>query len=355
MRSSTSSSNTRIPAISYKKEWGYIALLFVGLIISMECYYRQAGHKPSLTDSSHLWGIHRTNVYTSPEGNDGKRIVIIGGSRAQLGLVPATLEQAFPGNKVIQLAIDATPGYGVAEDLCNDPEFDGVILYSATADNVFPGDASRKDHKYTNSYHQVFKKNSGIEKKVNCYIGTFLQERLVVLSSNLSIKPLLINFSKSNQLKPSYTNMSFNRSRPAHYHSLLSQAGRDKQKRMRISGRKQTIYPLNVETFDKHIHTNLSDLYSRLRSRGGELILIRMPTTDGYWDIDEEAVPKKKFWDQITDATGIPTIHFRDYPELMEFDCPDASHLDWSDAPKFTQKLSKILKAKLEANKIIWR
>ena len=57
---------------------------------------------------------------------------------------------------------------------------------------------------------------------------------------------------------------------------------------------------------------------------------------------------KELLWDTIGEHSAVATIHFMDYPELAEFDCPDTSHLDWSDAPTFTRRISRILGALID-------
>ena len=41
--------------------------------------------------------------------------------------------------------------------------------------------------------------------------------------------------------------------------------------------------------------------------------------------------------------TSALCIHFQDVPQLAAFPCPDWSHLDRTDAPRFTQELAKVL------------
>jgi hypothetical protein len=62
------------------------------------------------------------------------------------------------------------------------------------------------------------------------------------------------------------------------------------------------------------------------------------------YKLDEKRYPKSKYWDQFAKMTNAVTIHFKDVPELSNFDCPDASHLDFRDAPRFTISLGNELR-----------
>lgn len=57
------------------------------------------------------------------------------------------------------------------------------------------------------------------------------------------------------------------------------------------------------------------------------------------YELDEKHYPKSKYLNQFANMTNAVTIHFKDVPELSNFDCPDASDLDFRDAPRFTISL----------------
>jgi hypothetical protein len=71
-----------------------------------------------------------------------------------------------------------------------------------------------------------------------------------------------------------------------------------------------------------------------------------MPTCDERWTSDETVFPKARFWDQLAARTRAISIHFKDYPELSKFACPDTSHIASKDAPEFTRGVLAILKAR---------
>jgi hypothetical protein len=56
--------------------------------------------------------------------------------------------------------------------------------------------------------------------------------------------------------------------------------------------------------------------------------------------------PKKDYWDAFAARTSALCIHFKDLPQLASFDCPDLSHLDRNDAPRFTMELGQTLAAR---------
>ena len=85
----------------------------------------------------------------------------------------------------------------------------------------------------------------------------------------------------------------------------------------------------------------------RIRARGGQVIFVRMPTSEPLWTRQARAYPRADYWDRFAAASGSPTIHFADYPSLSCFECPDYSHLDASDAPAFSHALGRVVMEKL--------
>ncbi|MBN2713633.1 MAG: hypothetical protein JXR97_14525 [Planctomycetes bacterium] len=344
MPSSTSSSNSRLPEMKYGWLWVLIAILFVMLAVSMETFFRRQGHLPTVKDNPSLWSFHRDDV-NSADGK--KRIVIAGASRAQLGIVPSVMQAAFPEYKIKMLAINGSPGYEVVRGLCEDPEFDGILLWSTLSGEAFPEliPDERKGSRYNRFYTEDYHRAKTIEKNINSLIKAELESRLVILSDALTIKGILAERFKP---APCFYNMDIDRYRPSQFRSLLSKNNFKLMKLDRINKRKGISKALDHDLFTDFSQNELSRLRQLQYMKGGSLVMVRMPTTEEHLKIDDHDFPKDKFWDRINGLSGIPTIHFQDYPELADFDCPDTSHLDATDAPEFSRRLAKILKQKLE-------
>ena len=83
---------------------------------------------------------------------------------------------------------------------------------------------------------------------------------------------------------------------------------------------------------------------SAIRSRGGNVIFVRYPTTGFSREVERQLQPRAECWDRVIEATGCLGIHFEDHEELKDFDCPEGSHLTQSDAIKFTRRLYAVIK-----------
>jgi hypothetical protein len=68
-----------------------------------------------------------------------------------------------------------------------------------------------------------------------------------------------------------------------------------------------------------------------------------MPVTGESWTLEESHFPKALYWDAFAASGAATAIHFRDVPDLRDLECPDTSHLDMRDAPRFTKVLIREL------------
>jgi len=84
------------------------------------------------------------------------------------------------------------------------------------------------------------------------------------------------------------------------------------------------------------------------RKRGGQMIFIRPPSSGMLLELEKVAFPRAETWDVLLERTGVPGVHFEDYPELQGFELPEWSHLRAEHSPPFTRALARIVKEKLK-------
>lgn len=81
-----------------------------------------------------------------------------------------------------------------------------------------------------------------------------------------------------------------------------------------------------------------------IKKRGGKVILVRCPSTNGFRDLESRITPREAFWDELVEKSGLPAYHFEDYEQLQGFNLPEWSHLSAEDADFFTKELMEIMK-----------
>lgn len=304
------------------------------VLAAAEVFWRARGHRPSVTDDKMLWALLRSRAYSH---GSAKAIVLLGTSRMQLGVVPQVLEKRFQGHRALDLAIDGYGPFAALEDLAHDRAFDGVIICGAKATDMFPSDSQKP---WTEFYHREWDNLAKAAKIIDTTSRVFLQSILVILNSDLHLRRQVI---AKLSIVPSYMTMQPNRYRPGHYRARLTPEQIEHHRRSRIA-KAVYWYRSTPDTregeFAHACTTRVAPLVASVRSRGGNIVFLRMPSTDKSWEIEQRMYPKERYWDKIHELTGAETIHFRDVAALARFDCPDTSHLDAQDAGLFTERLA---------------
>ena len=73
--------------------------------------------------------------------------------------------------------------------------------------------------------------------------------------------------------------------------------------------------------------------------RGGEVIVLRLPSSPRRFRSEDRVHPREQYWDRIVAASRARGIHYADVPSLAHFVPADSSHLDYRDSVPFTRAL----------------
>lgn len=342
MPSFTSNSNLKAPQLSYGKIAVAAMLILIFLVSSVEFFFRLRGFPKNIEDSETYWAIQRKDVYTV---NSRKRFVVIGTSRSLTDIDTGVMQSEFPAMKVVNLGLWGLFPYQVLKDLAEDPNFDGWILCDTQGWKA-PEESAKA---YIDYYHKYFTGVWGriavLDKEWNVRIKAWLQSHFVLFSPNTKLYEILCL-----KLKVSARHMNSDRTIPIFFLSKMSPALRAevRQKRMEEALEQKSLFgPGDMDTVKKFSKNELNRANVLMKKKGGGIIFVRLPTTAERWEHEELVFPKSA-WDHISEWSGIPTIHFKDFEELKAFDCPDGSHLDGSDTIQFTRILSRIIKSKIK-------
>ncbi len=323
MRSSTSNSE-------WVKTWVLALTLAAGFLGGWECVLRAMGHKPTIVDGPSLWS------YWREQAKGDKVLVVLGDSRPQLGWSNAASEKELPGYRAIQLAVGglASP-VAVLRDLAEDPGFRGIVVV-CIAECGFVPELWDLQAPYVACYRNRWHLNDRLNLAASCT----LHDSLVLLHPTLKLDQLMIHAAKYKTL-PSvfYLDTFLNRNSVADY----SRANLDEVRELNLSHARRH--------GDKGISASewlasamaLEPYVEAIQGRGGRVVYVRYPTAGELWQRDEEAYPKQEFWDALARKTGAMCIHFKDYPSLSCYACPDFSHLNYDDVEPFTAALVRIV------------
>ncbi len=315
------------------RTWLVAAGLIVTLLAGWECTLRGLGYRPTVVDDKALWAAQRERVYS--DGNE-KTVVLLGDCRMQLGSVPQVLAEQFPGHRVVQLAVEQTSPVATLRDLAADERFDGVVICGLNA-RLLCEDLWDTQQPYVDYYHNKYTLN----EKLNRLVSVIFQQRLAIIHPQLRLDDMLVHLVKTRRLpSPYYIETRADRSRLADYSGVDIEAHRQF-----TLGRAQWLCARTLPSSVKWVEDamKLEEWVQAIQCRGGHVIFIQFPTTGDHLRYDEFMFPKAQYWDAFAAKTSALCLHFQDVPQLADFACPDWSHLDRADAPRFTQELARVL------------
>ncbi len=239
------------------------------------------------------------------------------------------------------LSIDGNPPFPVLKNLANDDKFSGIVFCS-----ILPQWLAEKTPKKNRAAKWVRKYHKKtILSNIDTYLSILLQKTFVFRNQGLSPKNLKKQIKKGQWPVPPYSPMRLDRFREARFTDentqkiLFSRIKRAKE----ISQQSEII---STQGLYERINAVKKDV-KKIKQRGGKVIFIRMPSSGEIRKIEAATWPKSRYWDVFADNISSPTIHFEERKELRNFHCPDGSHLDVTEAKKFTTQLLRILSVEL--------
>jgi hypothetical protein len=322
------------PAGPWFRTWLTATALVVASLAGWEVTLRCLGYRPCVVDNMGLWSVQRDRVY----GDHGqKAVVLLGDCRMQLDFVPRLLAQQFSGHRVVQLAVEGTSPVATLLDLAKDQRFDGLVICALDAGRLCE-DQWPAQQAYVEHYHE----NYTLNEKLNRIVTAFLQQHLTCVHPLLRLDDILAAVIRTGHLpSPFYVQTYADRSRLADY-SRVDVADSQQDQLDREHGLYDDRLLPGPEQWLEGVR-KVDACVRAIQKRGGDVIFMQFPTTGEYLSYSELIFPKAEYWDAFAAQTTALCLHFQDVPELADFSCPDGVHLDRSDAPRFTQRVAKVL------------
>ena len=315
------------PAIARGGSWlGLVlkAALFLAVSLGLtETFWRILQYEPADSDIRHFAKLRKA------ADGDCDAVAVVGSSRVRYGLNPELLARCVPGRRFRQLGILGNGAMPVLEDLANDANFQGrVICELNPAHWGGPYPFSKLPEALAYMHPEV---NGAYLETV---LGERFREHASFFSYNLLTEaPRIVQhkpvpeperpdrFTRFRDLGPSVNEPLIRNWE----HAALEAAGRMKNTdRARMTER--------VERW-----------VGQIRRRGGNVVFVRMPVDGRLRTLEESAFPQTQDLIRDVRARNMPVIDFAEMPG--HFRCPDGSHLEASEADRFTRLLAEKLAA----------
>jgi len=321
------------------------ALLVIIAVISWEVYLRSTGFELGFDDGGPIWSYHRDKIYQPID----KATVFIGSSRIKFDLDIETWEK-LTGDHPIQLACVGSTPRPLLADLADDPKFKGKVIVDVTEGLFFsmspqnfrrPNEAIEYHNKITPTQRAGFFLNKPLE-------STFVFLDKEHYSINAMLDALEIPSRPGVRMSPIFPRdfgyVHFNRQEYMGRFFLTDTAQQHKQQQIwALFGRINRNPPISGPPLDSIIQTVKMDV-DKIKARGGKVLFVRTPSSGPYLEGEEKGFPREKYWDRLLAETGCQGIHFKDFPQIEHYACPEFSHLSPADAIDFTKHFIEILK-----------
>lgn len=324
-----------------------VTIALIGIIL-WELYWRSEGVYPTIDDNEALWAVQRNRVKKATNTD----VILIGSSRVLFD-IQLNEWQEQTGVRPIQLASVGSSPLPIFHDLVNNTTFKGTIVVGVTPglffSTTFP---EAQPWKWPQSKVDYYQKRTYAQIS-NHLLSLPLQKNLAFLSDDqgvdgIKLKELVAKIKMGNRVPDPMP--------PFHEFGEIAEDRNNVMKEITVTDTAYANSVIKVWDFfmknaasgpppDKASTMNffLSDLKT-FKARGGNVILVRCPSSGGLRTGENMGLPRALFWDDLVKQAQVSSYHFEDYEQLKHLQCPEESHLSAKDARYFTTELVKIMK-----------
>ncbi len=330
----SSISNSKTAKHQWLRTWFLTALLLLFILTVYETYLIQEDYQPSIEVGENLWSWNRSHIQHNPSA-----IALVGASRIQLGVNTEVMQAELNEHQIVPLAINGQYPMATLKGLAEDETFNGLVIMSFMAQMLEPQYVEMQTQ-----YNHYFKNQSSWYLSFDAHLTALLKSNLRFMHPLLGLKEVVKHWSaKRNFAGPFYVSILPDTSGYGDY-SLVDidplKAYFIEQKEINY----QSYSIMDADTWLTQLES-LADDVDAIQSRGGEVVLVRFPTDDEHWNLDEAYYPRAKYWQVMVETIPqLKTIHFKDDVVLRSFALPDSSHLDQTDTGAFTLRLIELIR-----------
>ncbi len=319
-------------------------------MFAWEAYWRSQGKTPDLDDDKNLWAVQRAKVDDASD----KDVVLLGSSRVLFDIQLNEWEKET-GVRPIQLACAGSSPLPTFHDIVNNTDFTGTVIVGVTPGLFFSTTYPQASPMSRAQNRVDYYEDRTYAQRLNHWLSLPLQKNLAFVSTSeegfsddIDLKSLLNTVAMGNRMeRPQYP--------PFNSFSYMDE---DRNNAMSEKTATDTAFANSIKKAWKFIVTNNNNPpekeattaffaadAEKFMNRGGNLILLRCPSSGWLKGGEDKFLPRAEFWDFLVKTTNAKAYYYEDYEQLKDLTCPEWSHLSAPDASYFTTELVKIMKA----------
>ncbi len=307
-------------------------LLYIGVVAAWETYLNISSPILSVRNDYSRWASVRDKASTGDECS----VLIVGASRSQMSVDLDEMAKISP-SRPLQLSVFASKVLPVLENLANDDTIIGSVLVSFEAGNFLLMDGVGDAKSWIDRYEARESGSNGDAYflRYERWLGSIVDS--VFYFRKDGGKPLdQFNAAAINR----YTTMDSD----GRVYGDFSLVGAKELYQRRIYNNDEVEPRAIIDPrWQADRLPRLIAAIEKIQSRGGNVTLLRFPSSKKAWIEEQVKYPESIYWGEVVARTSATTLHFTDFPVLSDFEFPDGIHLDYRDATAFTDKLSRII------------
>ncbi len=351
-----SSAHRRLPKLPWLTLLGGGLLMFFASVGVMELRLGARGFQASVIDSTRLWVRERERA----DALGDRALILVGSSRVLLDLDLSTLRQET-ALEPVQLAVDGSSFVPVLEGLAADPQVKGTVLVDlaenvltvpAQQDAAYVYQAAYERKQAQGSLPDFARSEAYLSDLLHGWLRSYADGTRPLTALRLRIlhkdpTPQYLRMLPDREILADYSRVP----QPAFYYNRVIRnlgqqvplADRPYQDIERdFAARIAQLPPFDDSLFLASL-PGMAATSRALQSHGARVIYATFPTSGYIRLIDDKRFPRPLFWDRFTTVVAAPALNFEDVQALRGFYCPDGSHLDQHDRPRFTAALVQAL------------
>ena len=323
------------------------AVVFLVAMGAWEAFWRSEGFTPSYRNSDGLWAMTRNRL--DLEGPGGT--AVIGSSRVMFD-IKLEAWRDVTGRLPVQLALEGTNPRPVLRHLANETDFDGLLVVGVTPPLFFtPGFGFRADafeHWKTETWAEW--SGQRISMAVEPYLAFYNFDTALFtvarrqmwwpVRDGVTAEPVVRKLS--NMMRTRQADMWSKVELDHDYREIVRNTW------LAILNAPREMPPPEVmaEMLDTVLDEVAADVRA-IRTRGGEVVFVRMPSSGPFREMENAAFPRERHWDELLRRADAVGIHFEDHPDLQDVEVPEWSHIRAGDTDRFTRALVAHVRAAL--------
>lgn len=292
-----------------------------------------------LDDGKSAWAVERRKVASGD--HDG--VVIVGGSRILFDTSLGVWEE-MTGRRPVQLAMPGMSGQVFLRDLADNTDFGGLVLIDVTPEQFFREGRGNPEFEGVLDYWE----DEGPARRLGHRAAQWMSHELAFMDDQYSLTALIDQLDVPNRgairgpyLWPWKLSETHAGRQTVLWREIERNAAlRDHAVKVWLAGRPKP----PADALIAGIVEDISDSVATIRRRGGDVVLIRPPSSGAYYEREQRNVPRARSWDRMLREAGVFGIHFEDYPEMQGLELPELSHLTREDAARFTRAYVGVLR-----------